>query len=270
MTSFSEATRVSPAAAGAAGQYQGTIVPGWDIGGNTHGGYTLAIAARAMLAQSGRSDPISITAHYLRPGRPGPVEVNTSIIKTGKTFTTVDGTLIREGKPMLKLLGAFGELGVGDADVSRVDAAPPELPPLDACVPPGVPEANPHALHQRIEARLHPDDAGFFRGKPSGNARMTGWFRLRDGEEMDGIALLLAVDAFPPTIFNANLPIAWTPTVELTAHVRARPVPGWLRARFTTRFVTGGFMEEDGELWDDTGTLVAQSRQLALLPKSSG
>jgi Acyl-CoA thioesterase C-terminal domain len=61
--------------------------------------------------------------------------------------------------------------------------------------------------------------------------------------------------------------VAWTPTVELTAHVRARPAAGWLRCVFTTRFVTGGFLEEDGEVWDETSTLVAQSRQLALIPR---
>ena len=96
---------------------------------------------------------------------------------------------------------------------------------------------------------------------------MRGWFRLRDGEPIDTVALVLAVDAFPPTVFNARLPVAWTPTVELTAHVRSRPSPGWLRCAFTTRCVTGGFLEEDGVLWDDTGTLVAQSRQLALIPR---
>ena len=50
--------------------------------------------------------------------------------------------------------------------------------------------------------------------------------------------------------------------------MRARPAPGWLRCVFTTRFVTGGFIEEDGEVWDESGTLVAQSRQLALLPRA--
>ena len=80
------------------------------------------------------------------------------------------------------------------------------------------------------------------------------------------MALLCAVDAFPPTAFNAHLPIAWTPTLELTSHVRARPVPGWLSCQFTTHFIAGGFLEEDGEVWDASGRLVAQSRQLALVP----
>ncbi len=98
---------------------------------------------------------------------------------------------------------------------------------------------------------------------------MQGWFRLHDHEPIDTMALLVAVDAFPPTIFNANLPIAWTPTIEMTAHVRARPQPGWLRCAFVTRFITGGFLEEDGEVWDESNTLVAQSRQLALLPSQA-
>jgi hypothetical protein len=96
---------------------------------------------------------------------------------------------------------------------------------------------------------------------------MRGWFRLRNGEDADTLALLCAVDAFPPTVFNAHLPVAWTPTIELTTHVRARPQPGWLRCRFATHFVTAGFLEEDGEIWDRDDRLVAQSRQLALVPR---
>jgi hypothetical protein len=119
----------------------------------------------------------------------------------------------------------------------------------------------------RVELRLHPDDSNFLSGKPLGQALMRGWFRLRDGEDNDTTVLLCAVDAFPPTVFNAHLPVAWTPTIELTAHVRARPRPGWLRCRFGTHFVTGGFLEADGEIWDGADRLVAQSRQLALVPR---
>ena len=93
-----------------------------------------------------------------------------------------------------------------------------------------------------------------------------GWFKLADDRPLDPISLLLVVDALPPTTFDLGMP-GWAPTLELTAHVRARPAAGWLRCAFTTRFVTGGFLEEDGEVWDETDTLVAQSRQLALVPR---
>jgi hypothetical protein len=53
--------------------------------------------------------------------------------------------------------------------------------------------------------------------------------------------------------------------VQLTTHLFARPAPGWVQGRFRTRVQGGNFIDEDGELWDATGRLVATTRQLALL-----
>ena len=58
------------------------------------------------------------------------------------------------------------------------------------------------------------------------------------------------------------------PDPSLSLRSYAPAAPGWLRCRFTTRFITAGMLEEDGEIWDESGTLVAQSRQLALVPQS--
>jgi len=88
-----------------------------------------------------------------------------------------------------------------------------------------------------------------------------------DEEPVDAIALLLAADAFPPAVFNSELPVAWVPTVELTVHVRGVPVPGPLRCSFVSRFIHDGLLDEEGAIWDSSGVLVAQSRQLALAPR---
>jgi hypothetical protein len=94
-----------------------------------------------------------------------------------------------------------------------------------------------------------------------------GWFRLLDGEPIDPYGLVLGADAFPPAVFTANLPLGWTPTIDISVYVRDPGPHEMLMCRFYTRFVTGGWLEEDGELWDTSGRLVAQSRQLALLAR---
>ena len=269
---------------GDGGNWDAEIRPGWDIAGNANGGYLLATAARAMAATAGRPDAVTVTAHFLTPGKVGPVTIAARVRKSGRRFVTVAADLIARpdadrpdagDRPVLALLGTFGDLAAADAGTGAdpsafelVDGAPPDLPPPEECSRVGLDDQFASAFRQNLDVRLHPDDAAFMDGEPTGRPIVRGWFRLRDGEPVDTFALLLAVDAFPPTAFNTRLPVAWTPTVELTAHVRARPAPGWVRCRFSTRFVTGGFLEEDGEVWDERGHLVAQSRQLALVPRA--
>jgi len=274
-TLFSAATAVQPsdggapragAAAGTTSLWSGDIAEGWAIAGNANGGYVLAIAARAMAGALGRPDPVTVTAHYLAPGQPGPVSVVVDITKQGRKFGTATATVATEDRVVLQVLGTFGEL----ADVAGpelIDIEPPPMPPPDQCVPMPVLDPSRLPFMGNVDLQLHPEDAGFLRTEPSGNALMRGWFRLHNEEHADAIALLCAADSFPPAIFNTTLPRGWTPTMELTVHVRSRPRQGWLRCRFSTHFVTGGFLEETGELWDVAGRLVAQSRQLALVPR---
>lgn len=248
------------------GRYDATIHDGWDIAGNANGGYLLAIAVRAMLDTSGRDDPLTVTAHYLRPGKPGPAHVDTEILKAGKSFTTVRGQLESGDGAVISLLGTFGSHTVGAPE--HTDGSPPDLPAFaDAQA---MPRGDiPMGFGQRVDIRFAGDE-GFLTGQKSDRARLDGWFAFAGSDEQDTIdplGLMVATDSFPPVVFNLDLPVAWVPTLELTVHVRARPAPGPLRCRFSTRFVGGGFLEEDGEVWDCVGRLVAQSRQLALVPR---
>jgi hypothetical protein len=113
-----------------------------------------------------------------------------------------------------------------------------------------------------VDVRLDPATAGWLTHDPAGVPEMRGWFRLRDGREPDAYVLALAVDALPPVVFGLGA-LGWAPTVELTWHMRAVPAPGPLRLAARSRLVSDGWFDEESEVWDSAGHLVAQSRQLA-------
>jgi hypothetical protein len=82
---------------------------------------------------------------------------------------------------------------------------------------------------------------------------------------MDVFGLLVVVDCHFPAVFNsAAMKVGWVPTLELNIQIRARPTPGFLTTWFRTQAITAGYLEEDGEVWDQNGNLIALSRQLAL------
>lgn len=245
------------------GLFESEVFDGWDIMGNANGGYLLSIAGRAMREHSGRRDPFTVTTHYLAPVPAGKVEVSVDTVKSGKLVTTMTASMRRDGKELVRLLGAFGEMS--DDGTRHVTAMPPDIAPFEQCVRRTSDDGtHPIGLLQNITAHIHPDDSAFINGSVSGTAVMRGWFEFKDQRPLDTLALLLATDAMAPPVFNLPIPQGWVPTLELTVHVRAVPVGTRLACIFRTRVVQGGLLEEDGELWDESGTLVALSRQMAV------
>jgi len=114
------------------GGYAGDVAPGWDIAGNTDGGYLLAIAARAVTAATGTPDPVTITAHYLAPGRAGPVTVDVDVVRAGKRHATATFRLASADALHLVGVCTATDLGATSGPV-LVDAAPPDLPAPDDC-----------------------------------------------------------------------------------------------------------------------------------------
>jgi hypothetical protein len=98
---------------------------------------------------------------------------------------------------------------------------------------------------------------------------MRAHFRLRQAYDPDAILLALAVDALPPVVLNTGAH-GWSPTVELTWHMRAVPAPGWLTLHGSGRLVSDGWFDEEVEVWDSAGRLVAQSRQIARSGRKPG
>ncbi|MCM0620574.1 thioesterase family protein [Nocardioides bruguierae] len=255
-----------------AGRYAAALTGGWSVGGGVNGGFQLGVVGAAVRAHlPAHSDPVSISAHYLSAGTDGPAEVEVDLERVGR-LATVRARLMQGGATRIAAIGTFGDLAAAHeaaAGDERLTATPPDLPAPERC--PGPEHTPPQMLEiapmmERFEMRFDPACAGFAVGAPSGQGRLSAWFRFRDGREPDTLSLLTALDVLPPVTFDLGRP-GWAPTLSLTAHVRRRPAPGWLRITQATRHLAGGMFEEDCEVWDADDHLVAQARQLALVPR---
>jgi acyl-CoA thioesterase len=249
-------------------RYAAELDAGWVVGGGVNGGYMLAVAGNALRAAlPDKPDPLVVSAYFLSAATPGPATVDVTVRRSGGSTSTVAADLRQDGHDRITVLATYGDLD-RNADDVRTTARPFQLPPIEECAayaaPPELRRIAP--LMDRYDMRFHPDQVGWAVGRPSGEAVMSAWLKFEDGREPDAISLLMVLDSLPPVTFNIDGP-GWAPTLELTAHVRAKPAPGWLRVRHESRNVAGGMFEEDCEIWDAAGRLVAQSRQLALLPR---
>jgi acyl-CoA thioesterase len=258
---FDDDTRIAEIAAG---MYAGRLSERWNIGPVPNGGYTMAVAVAALGKELPGLDPLTVTGHFLSPAVPGDVRVLVDVIKAGRRYATATARVEQEGRERLRLLATYGRFdGEGP---TYVDAEPPPLASLSTTQPETVPEDAP-PVRRRFDARYAPETVRWIEGRRGERAEVRGWIRFADGRPADTCSLALFADSFAPAVFNVT-DTGWVPTLELTLHVRARPTSEWLRCVFRTRFMFGGLLEEDGEIWDESGQLVALSRQLAGAPRS--
>jgi hypothetical protein len=216
-----------------------------------------------VVGLSGSGETVTIFASEVQPGWDIGGNANGGYLMAIASLVMFEGDVRQE---IIRLLGTFGEQTPGGP--SYIAEGPVDIPDYDDCeLPPAANEGPKPAMMERLAVRIYPGDEGFRNGTPTGEARIRGWFAFADHEPIDAIGLLLVADAFSPPVFNTELPVGWAPTVELTVHIRGVPAPGPLRCSFRSRFVHDGMLDEDGEIWDSSGVLVAQSRQLALAPR---
>lgn len=245
-----------------------TIEPSSFIVRGPNGGYLAAVLLRAMttrIADLG-ADPArpvrSLTIHYARAPIEGPATITTELVRVGRSLVTCGARLEQAGKPALAALAAFSPAWSGP---SWQHDAPPSIPGPDTVDLP-VRERPPMPFTNYWDHRFA---LGTAPGEKSDKAETGGWMRLRDPQRVDAMVVAAMSDAWIPAAFAmADAPV---PTVDLTIHFRvALPCAAlgpedFVLARFVSRTAMDGFVEEDGQLWAPDGTLIAHSRQLAIL-----
>lgn len=262
MGAFDEETEVESTGNGT---WRCVPTPCWNIGDTANGGYALSPVLRALASACHHPDPLSVTTHFLRPLQPSgqTVSILTDVVRQGRTTSVARGTLLDDGRERLTVLAAFGDLSVAAGAAPEIEVPAPPIPRPDNCVDRSQLEQGVELpILERLDVRIHPD-----RVEPAGSsdAVIEGWIRFADDAPPTTLALVLFADAFPPSLYPRFGRIGWVPTIELTVHVRRRPVPGWVQARLECDDLADGRMIETGSLWDSTGALVARSRQLGLL-----
>jgi acyl-CoA thioesterase len=235
-------------------------------GGHANGGYVLSVCLRALRQALGKPDPLAVAAFYQRRVLPGPAEVIVDVGRSGRRLATGEARLLQGGLELVRVVASFADLSQSSGP-TLVTGSAPALPDPQDCqdlfgeLPAGS-ELTAPGIAGRLECRV-PRLPGWRQGSPSGRAEAEFWMRLAGGRQPDTLALPGLVDMAAPAVFELGHYLSTT--IELSVHVRARPAPGWLACRVSTRYLIEGYHEEDFEIWDSAGNLVAQSRQLALL-----
>ncbi|MCW2533093.1 MAG: Acyl-CoA thioesterase [Blastococcus sp.] len=221
------------------------------------------------MLESPHPHPVALSASYLRAPAAGPATLHVVPGPSGRTLAHSLVTLSDAAGPALTVNVTTASLG----DDESVWSEPmPDVPPVEECfsvaehrelAPPGV---QVPGLSLRVDTRLDIATAGWAFGRPSGEPVLRAWMRFSDDREPDPLALVTFADALPPTSFSMGN-LGWAPTVQLQVLVRALPAPGWCLVEATSSEIAGGWVDEDYRIWDSTGRLVAQSRQLARAPR---
>lgn len=253
------------------GRYDGVVTDRWNVidGAAPNGGYLTALACKALANDVQLPDPVGVTSQFLLPIKPGPVVIDTTVLRHGSRHATATARIRQNDMICTQVTATFADLGRAGG-ITKVDRIAPSLPPIDDCIDTNaftasLPNADSPPIMERFDHRQPKAVLSWVSGTPSGQAENGGYLRWADGTTMDVFGLLVVVDCHLPAVFNsAAMDIGWVPTLELNIQIRQRPAPGFLTTWFRTEAITGGYLEEDGEVWDANGNLIALSRQLAL------
>jgi acyl-CoA thioesterase len=249
------------------------VSPDWRAGRGPHGGYLAAMILRALqvTVDDAARAPRSLTIHYARAPLPAPVTIHTTIERAGRSLSTLSARLEQDGSLVALALAAFS-----------VPWSAPEIAELEmpAVAPPDprresgkflFKAAPPFTRHLVLQPRI---GVVPFQGA-SEPMDVGAWIGLAEPRPVDALTLAFLSDAmFSPPFIRMDQP-ATSPTIDLTIHFRTALAPAGSAgecdpdelcfARFSTGLVHEGFFEEDGVIWAADGTVLIQSRQLAIM-----
>jgi acyl-CoA thioesterase len=264
-----------------AGHFTATIGDMWRLAFVPQGGVVAAIAARAMETALGTGQPLrSFHGVFVSPIPVGPVEVDVSVLRSGRSVSQVQAIAHAPGAEQgFTALAAFGHERQGFA---YTELAMPVVPPPHDCVSFRDPPPPESGLPERP---VMPFWNEVFEGRPAlghapwdpserGAAETATWMRFEqfpadEHGRFDPLALLVAADMMPNAVFERMAPMEqrwFAPSVDLTVHMIDAPRSEWILSHSRAHYASEGYASAECALWDPQGddgpTLLAWANQV--------
>ena len=246
------------------------------VGNTPHGGYLMAIMHKALTNVLPHSTAISSSVQYLDRIDAKPFELVVETFKTSRGSSSGIVKLIQDKKICTTFTGTCSDFefmkGYDDLqkplpkifkDKDKNDYVKMNYDKISKGFTP--------AFIQQLECLIHPDHAWWNREDSNNNkdneARCSAFLEMEGGTP-DQFCLSFYSDILPPVVSNKYGPLGWIPTITLTTHIRQLPSTSVVYADFKATDINKGYFEQDCNIWDLNGNLVASSRQLTRILKS--
>ena len=246
------------------------------VGNTPHGGYLMAVMHNALTSILPHSTAISSSVQYLDRIDAAPFELNVEIFKISRGSSSG----IVKLKQNEKICTTFTATCSDFEHMKGYDDLQKPLPDIykksdkkdyvkmnyDK-----ISKGFTPAFIQQLECLIHPDHAWWNRDPnvdmKSNEARCSAFLEMEGGIP-DQFCLSFYSDILPPVVSNKYGPLGWIPTITLTTHIRQMPTTSKVYADFNASDINKGYFEQDCNIWDLNGNLVASSRQLTRILKS--
>ena len=244
------------------------------VGNTPHGGYLLALMNKALSSVLTHPNSINSNVYYLDRTEPKPAELHVEVIRTSRGSSMGQVRLMQNGK----LTCLFSALCSDFQYMKGHSGLETPLPEIMNSVPEnqfkGMNYENFKAgstpsFIQQLEMSVHPDHAWWDRdiSMDVAEARCSAFLELKGGAA-DTFVLSYLADILPPVVQNKYGSLGWVPTLTLTCNIRQLPKTNRLFIDGLAKDISNGYFEQDCNIWDMDGNLVATSRQLAKILKS--
>jgi acyl-CoA thioesterase len=228
------------------------------------GGLTAAAFVHAIETHPDRlGDPVSLTVNYAAPVADGEFEIDLRAVRTNRTNQHWVAELTQGPDTTTTATAVFG---LKRPTWTDTETAPPPVPDPEDCAPQDI--SSFVTWTRNYEMRFA---TGALPGEGTGenpDSTSTLWVRSQPRRPLDYAALTAMCDVFFPRVFLRRGQFIPAGTISFTVYFHADTAAltaqgdDWLLATARAQRFSGGFFDQNAQLWGRDGTLLAVSHQI--------